>query len=273
MLSGQVFPAIKINLHSNKLEFMLNDEVAHKQTKVTQTGQTFPVAVDPSAGNDSHVSFGNPVYNLGFTLTPGIDARLSVDVAVWSDSWDWPIWFPQLAIDLPPGGMDFGCHQNTACVLDFEPKRETASTTSGIDLLKTLGCNKQANKIVCTGPLAGYTTCLDLVGKNQIIGVESCDGTAILNGPDKDLTKIGCGRQNDKIGYYICPGTAIQHCVDLVNGGKVISCQLWNGCNVFDIPLSPSIALQKLGCKATGKEESACKNSAWICPKRCNGNM
>jgi len=108
---------------------------------------------------------------------------------------------------------------------------------------------------------------LNLVEKNQILGVESCDGTAILNAPDKDLTSKGCGRVKDQIGNYLCPGTALQHCVDLMNGGKVISCQLWNACNVFDIPLSPAIALQKMGCKATGKEETACRNSAWLCPK------
>jgi len=53
------------------LEYTLNDEVLNRQTKVTSTGQTVSVGVDKAGKNDSHFSFGNPVYNLGFTLTPG----------------------------------------------------------------------------------------------------------------------------------------------------------------------------------------------------------
>ncbi|MGD0095833.1 MAG: hypothetical protein ABSB60_05020 [Terracidiphilus sp.] len=272
VLGGQVFPAININLHSNKLQFTFNDEVSRKQTRVMQTGETIPVGVDTGAGNDSHFSFGNPVYNLGFTLTPGIDARLFVDVAVWSDSWDWPVWFPQLSVDLPPGGMDFGCHSNTACVLDFEPKRETSSTSGGLEVLKTLGCDKQGNKIVCRGPLAGYTTCLNLVSANSILGVESCDGTAILGAQDKELTSKGCARINDHIGDYTCPGTALAECVGLMNASKVISCELvhWKPgfCeSPMNYILSQDAVLLKDGCKSIGKYEAGCYDNTWSCPR------
>ncbi len=114
VVSGKVFPAVDINLHSNKLQFTLNDEVLNKQFNVFSPGQTVSLGTDKNKKFDSHFSFGNPVYNLGFTLTPGIDAQLAVDLAVWSQTWDWIVWFPQLAVDLPPGGIDFGCHAGTS---------------------------------------------------------------------------------------------------------------------------------------------------------------
>jgi hypothetical protein len=123
VVGGQVFPAVNINLHSNKLELTLNDETSHHQTTLSATSsQSMPVGVTPINGqDDSHFDIGNPLYNLGFTLTPGLNPRVFVDIAIWSDSWNFPVWFPQLALDLPPNGVDFGCHPGTTCVLDFQP--------------------------------------------------------------------------------------------------------------------------------------------------------
>jgi hypothetical protein len=55
---------------------------------------------------------------------------------VWSNNWDWPIWFPQLAIELPPGGVDFGCHEGTVCSRSFTFNAKGASSPYEVELDK-----------------------------------------------------------------------------------------------------------------------------------------
>lgn len=115
---GQVFPALKVELHSGGLKFRLRDEIAGTDRWLTESGASTALAVDPVT-HASRFSIGDPVYNLGFLLTPGLNARLFVDVAVWSAHWDWPVWFPQVAVQLPPGGVDFACHAGTECTRSY----------------------------------------------------------------------------------------------------------------------------------------------------------
>ena len=128
VVGGQVFPALKAQLHSDALRFTLHDNIANTDVPVSSTGQVVPLAVD--AGT-SDFTIGNPVYNLGFLLTPGIDARLFIDIEVWSDHWDWPIWFPQLAVELPPGGVDFACHSETVCARNYRISSAGSIETTG----------------------------------------------------------------------------------------------------------------------------------------------
>jgi hypothetical protein len=127
VVAGTVYPAINVNLHSDSLQFTLNDELQKRSTTVN-SGQTVSLGDARSqVGAYSHFSVGNPVYNLGFTLTPGLAPTASVDIAIWSDQWQWMVWFPQLAISLPPGGMNFSCHAGTTCVNDFQPVYNTST--------------------------------------------------------------------------------------------------------------------------------------------------
>ncbi len=120
VVGGQVFPAIQVGLHSDKLEFTFIDRVNGHKTQLNNTGTLIPVGIDNESSRNSHFTLANPVYNVGFVVTPGIDARLFVDLGVWGDHWDWPIWFPELTIELPPGGVDFGCHAGTVCSRNFD---------------------------------------------------------------------------------------------------------------------------------------------------------
>ncbi len=115
---AKVLPAVKVGLVSQTLKLKLTDNLAHKRFEMESSGRTYPLKVDP-ADHSSNFSIGDPEYNLAFRVTPGIDARLFVDVAVWSHHWDWPIWFPQIAITLPPGGVTFTCHEGTVCSYDY----------------------------------------------------------------------------------------------------------------------------------------------------------
>jgi len=109
-----VHPAVKLGLQSDRMELRLTDELAERDFAITQSGQQFDLAVDPLS-HASSFSIGDPVYNLGFQLTPGINVTGFIDVVLWGKDWDWPIWFPQMTITLPPGGRDFACHAQTIC--------------------------------------------------------------------------------------------------------------------------------------------------------------
>lgn len=112
-----VHPAVKIGLHSDALKLTLHDNVANSDQSIV-SGTKMPLAVD-AAQHTSSFSIGSPLYNLGFIVTPGVDAHAFIDISVWSDSWDFPVWFPAIAVTLPPGGIDFSCHAGTVCKRDY----------------------------------------------------------------------------------------------------------------------------------------------------------
>ncbi|MEY4951982.1 MAG: hypothetical protein RL299_406 [Pseudomonadota bacterium] len=111
---AKVFPALKVELKSDALSLTLTDSRTGEKTKLTQSGQQAALSIDPK-DQSSSFTIGDPVYNLGFQLTPGINPRLYINLAVWGDSWDWPVWFPEMGITLPAGGADFACHEDTVC--------------------------------------------------------------------------------------------------------------------------------------------------------------
>lgn len=113
-VGARIHPSVKLGLTSDRLEMRLRDDLAETEMLITQPGQRFDLAVDP-VSHASSFTISDPVYNLGFTVTPGITVNAFVDVKAWSKDWDWDIWFPQLSITLPPGGRDFGCHAETIC--------------------------------------------------------------------------------------------------------------------------------------------------------------
>jgi hypothetical protein len=228
-VGGAVYPAVQINLHSNDLHFTLNDELGRRQTRIT-SGQS--VSVGDSAapvGAYSHFSVGNPVYNLGFTVTPGLAPTVFVDIAIWSDQWQWPVWFPQLAINLPPNGIDFGCHAGTTCVIDFQPVYN-AATGQAADMSKetdvadrTLtggGCQRNGSKGNYLCPVNGMLGLCDTMMKNG--AVLSC-GALIPPSTDQILRRGGC-TQEGQSGTYACPAGMIGLCQLYVKNKVVVSC-------------------------------------------------
>lgn len=231
---GQLIPIAKINLHSNKLQLTLHDETQNRQTELTHSPQTVPVAVATGAGQDSsHFSLGNPVYNLQFTITPGLNPRVFVDIAVWSDSWGPQIWFPQLAINLPPGGIDFSCHAGTTCVLDFQTTYNpgTGSVSgSGRDVTKErqaaynilhgakCGGDEQDANYSC--PVKGglYVLCETML-KNG--AVASCT-PVVLKSVDDMLRHGKCSGNNAN---YSCPKDMFALCNTFLKNQEVLSCK------------------------------------------------
>ncbi len=118
VVRAQVFPAVQVTLISNSLTFTVHDYETDKDAVVDATGQKVTLGVNQS-DHSSHFSIGSPKYNLSFLVTPGIDARLTIDIAVWSHPFDFPVWFPQLTVKIPSDGATFGCHSDTHCVREY----------------------------------------------------------------------------------------------------------------------------------------------------------
>ena len=230
IVGGAVYPAINVNLHSDSLQFTLNDEL-QKRSSTINSGQTVSVGDATSSNGDySHFSVGNPVYNLGFTLTPGLAPTVFVDIAVWSDQWQWPVWFPQLAISLPPGGMNFSCHAGTTCVMDFQPVYN-AATGQVQDMSKErdvadrtlLGGKCQRNgaegNYLC--PVDGMLGLCNAMLKNS--AVLSC-GALIPTSTDQILRRGGCA-EDGQSGTFECPSDMMGLCQLYVKNKVVASCQ------------------------------------------------
>ncbi|MCJ7420983.1 hypothetical protein [Sphingomicrobium astaxanthinifaciens] len=113
VVGARIHPAVKFALASNGIAFKLRDHLTGTDQWMTTPGQPYPLSLD--SGHRSRFSIGDPVYDLAFVMTPGIEGRVFVDVARWSHVWKWPVWFPQLSVKLPPTGVQFGCHAQTVC--------------------------------------------------------------------------------------------------------------------------------------------------------------
>ncbi len=195
---GRLAPAVDVTLFSNKLQLTLNDETLKRQTTLASNPQTVSLGVGPSSvGSESRFSVGSPVYNLGFTLTPGLNPNVWVDISVWSNTWNWPIWFPQLALDLPPHGADFGCHADTTCVIDFA---EVYNANTG-----------QVNNLAKEADVA-YKT---LTHDNR--------------GPQDGACEPLGARSPGEAGKYLCPikGGMLGLCQAMLKTGSVASCGVY----------------------------------------------
>ena len=129
VVAAQIFPAVKISLHSNGLRFVLHDNATGKDADLIASGAAKNLGI--TAERESSFSIGSPLYTLGFDLTPGLDARLSVNIAVWSNHWDVAVWFPQMTVTLPPDGAKFSCHIQTICTRNYKYSPSAQSESEG----------------------------------------------------------------------------------------------------------------------------------------------
>lgn len=117
ILGAQVFPAVDVRMDSTLLSLTLTDRFAGNKTVALPAGTTsVPLALKNGA---AEFLIGNPQYGVKFTLTPGLNARLFIDLSVWGAKVDWPVWFPQLAVTVPSDELKFECHEGTVCSNEF----------------------------------------------------------------------------------------------------------------------------------------------------------
>ena len=139
VVGAQVFPALGISLVSDKLTLDVTDVGTGKVTTVSPGSGAIPLSVSPK-DKSSLFNIGNPQYNLAAELIPGIDAHLFIDIDVWSHSWDELLWFPQLGIKIPSGGVNFACHEGTICTRSYHygPKVQQEGTSAAGNFLPKL---------------------------------------------------------------------------------------------------------------------------------------
>ena len=135
-MGAKVRPAIRFDLTSDKLKFDLVDRVSGQKTRIDRSGHAYDLAI--ADRHRSRFVVRDPVYNLTFSMTPGIVPMVFVDISVWSKKWNWPVWFPQLEVEIPRGGIDFSCHAGTRCAHSHEfrpaslgPQPRASTSTRG----------------------------------------------------------------------------------------------------------------------------------------------
>lgn len=232
VVGAQLFPAVDLSLFSNNLQFKLNDEILNRQTTITSNPQTVTLGVSSTTlGGRSHFSFGYPVYNLEFGLTPGISPRIFVDIDVWSDHWDFPIWFPQLTVDFPPNGVDFGFHAGTTPVLDFQPAYNTSTGQAGDTQKEADAANKTLTDSGCqqVNSQEGHYLCpvKGMLGLCQAMlktgAVLSC-GALVPFQVDDVLKRGHCTGNNGNNADYVCPKDMMGLCGVYLKNQEILSC-------------------------------------------------
>jgi hypothetical protein len=264
VVGAQLLPALEVTIGSDKLQFALADELSNKQTIVTSSGKAIPVAVEKSGSFDSHFKFGNPVYRLTFTETPGLSLHLFVDLDIWSDSWDFIAWIPQLSITLPPNGVEFGCHAGTTCIRDFRPVLDAAATSTNLPELAALGCTQHGTEMPCL-TLAGYRRCQQVVKQGGLLGVQECTMGGMLPkssvDADQMLLRNNQCHHNPDAGDYACPvqGGMYDLCETFLKNGTVASC-------IVLVPQSTEDILKRGGCS-----EDNAHSGQFSCPRSMMG--
>jgi hypothetical protein len=119
VVAAKLFPGVKVDLTSDSLKFAFKDlEGSPERESRISSGATQRVKINPANGM-SQIAIGKPIYNLAFTVTPGVQYRVTVDLGIWGHTWRDVIWIPSLEIQLPPGGVDFSCHAGTRCSRNY----------------------------------------------------------------------------------------------------------------------------------------------------------
>jgi hypothetical protein len=181
------------------------------------------------------------------------------------------VWFPQLAVNLPPNGIDFGCHAGTTCAIEFEPEHQAGMEGGLLSKLQSEGCTKQGSAMNCT-KLQGYNDCVNIVNAHTLLGVQSCNPGMVLkeeDAADRDLTGTGCAkcnpaqmcqRNNGRIGEYLCPlqGNMMDLCQLSLKNGAILSCGVL-------VPASADQILKRGSCSENGE------TGAYVCPSGMMG--
>lgn len=131
---AKVFPFVRVNLVSDALTVKLVDVVDNNSVRTISAvapPQDYALKISGST-KTSRFKLVEPNYALGMKLTPGITARLFVDLAVWGAHWDFEVPLPQLGLEVPKGGKTFSCHDQTIC------DRTIAISPSGVSVAGTV---------------------------------------------------------------------------------------------------------------------------------------
>lgn len=200
VVGAKVFPAVKAELQSSSLAFRLQDNVKGVGTDITASGQTIDLGIDPEDESSDFI-IKDPTYALTFLVTPGLTGRIFIDVSVWSHNWDWPVWFPQLAVKLPPGGVKFACHEDTVCSRNYHYSPTKSDESAGAKAVENSPFNQYLAQRSAVFEAQWPPQCLDKKCKTEI---KQLRGQAEIN-----------ARNNFDDQPFLLKGTMIQASVQL----------------------------------------------------------
>ena len=143
--SAKLHPAVKLDLSSDSLTFKIKDLNSSRPASRISSGRPYTVAINEQQGQSSF-KLSDPEYNLSFKVEPGIAYNLYVDLVVWDHRWLDTIWIPQLALRLPPNGIDFSCHAGTTCNRTFVVENLDTGSPSAAGYAKKSSQPKQAKQ-------------------------------------------------------------------------------------------------------------------------------
>ncbi|MFM5908005.1 MAG: hypothetical protein ACKOPO_10550 [Novosphingobium sp.] len=134
-ISAKVHPAVFIGIESSDMGLTVsgrNPADGFGAKPLSGGKQNVPLPMDKAQA--SSFTIGAPHYTMDFTLTPGLVARLSLNLAVWGANIDWDVMFPEAEIKVPAGGLTFTCHEGTVCDHDFLYSPEGKVSTFKVEL-------------------------------------------------------------------------------------------------------------------------------------------
>lgn len=117
IVAAKVHPSVLLGLESEGMSLVVSGQ--GMKTFTLTGGEQKGISLPIDSAQVSNFSVSDPRYNVGFTLTPGLTARVSLNLGVWNTHVDWPVYFPSAKIKIPEGGIDFKCHEGTICTRSF----------------------------------------------------------------------------------------------------------------------------------------------------------
>ena len=119
--SFKAHPGISIGLSSPDRGIKVVDmKDSNKPTTISSSRKKATIKLD----NNKNAKFKikDPYYNLALTIYPGIKLKGEIDILGWEKPVSKYIDFPSLGIDIPSGGIPFGCHAGTICSRTYDFK-------------------------------------------------------------------------------------------------------------------------------------------------------
>lgn len=128
--SFKAHPGISIGLSSPDRGIKVVDmKNSNASTTITKSRKKSTIKLD----NNKNAKFKikDPYYNLALTIYPGIKLKGDIDVLGWGQPVSKYIDFPSLGIDIPSGGIPFGCHAGTICSRTYDFKAGQTRVNQG----------------------------------------------------------------------------------------------------------------------------------------------
>ena len=121
-----VNPGISVGLRSPDRGISVVDmKNSNRKTKITSSRRKATIKLD--GNQNAKFKIKDPYYRLALSIYPGIQLKGDIGILGWNQPVKKYIDFPSLGIDIPSGGIPFGCHAGTICSRTYSFKAGTVT--------------------------------------------------------------------------------------------------------------------------------------------------